>query len=96
MEEKVHEKGNFVAVENIGTVVVAVYTGQVICVHGSAEGPKEKEREGGISFQSRMLLLFWGFHLNDQDTMQAPYKHFRVTPTRSVKDRQSDEPGSLP
>lgn len=56
MEEKVHEKGNFVAVENMGTVVVAVYTGQVICVHGSAEGPKEKEREiererEGISFQ---------------------------------------------
>lgn len=44
MEEQVHEKSNFVAVENIGTVVVAVRTGQVIRVHGSAEGPKEKER----------------------------------------------------
>lgn len=58
MEENVHEKGNFVAVENIGTVVVAAYAGQVIRVHGSAEGPKGKEREGGLVFKSRLFLPF--------------------------------------
>lgn len=46
MEKEVHERGDFVAVENVKAVAVAAGAGQVIDIHSGIQRPETHTRLG--------------------------------------------------